>query len=159
MKPYGPLMVEHRLIERMVGVLKKRKKIDDDLIKKTVDFFRNYADNRHHGKEEKILFKRLEKKDMTPGLKKIMKRLIKEHEQGRAIIKSLEKNDKDAKKLIKDLIKLYPPHIDTEDNDFFLPCMQYLSEKEQKKMVDEYKKVDKKYPESKYRKMVEQLIK
>ena len=64
MKPIGPLMWEHRLIERMVKLLKKElikikeiDKVDTNFILIVVDFFRTYADRTHHGKEEDILFK------------------------------------------------------------------------------------------------------
>jgi hemerythrin-like domain-containing protein len=55
MKPFGPLMVEHRLIERMVALMKSRLDILeageavqtrelDEFIRSAVDFFRTYAD-------------------------------------------------------------------------------------------------------------------
>lgn len=157
MKPYGPLMVEHRLIERMVSVLKKRKKIDDAFIRKTVDFFRIYADKRHHGKEEDILFKRLEKKKMPSRLKRTMKRLIGEHRKGRQIIGDLEGGKRDPRICVQDLIRLYPQHIDTEDKKFFIPCMEYLDEKEQEEMIKRYREVDRKIPEDRYRQTVERL--
>jgi hemerythrin-like domain-containing protein len=69
MKPIGPLMWEHRIIERMVPVLgeelnrmKKTGKADPRFIVSAVDFFRTYADRTHLGKEEDILFKVLESK-------------------------------------------------------------------------------------------------
>ena len=64
MKPIGPLMREHRLIERMVAVLSKeitklenRGEPDLHLLMTAVDFFRIYADRTRHGKEEDILLK------------------------------------------------------------------------------------------------------
>ena len=66
MLPIGLLMKEHRLIERMVGLLVKEldrtKKVNDlnpVFIDSAVDFFRTYADRTHHGKEEDILFREL----------------------------------------------------------------------------------------------------
>ena len=63
MKPIGPLMIEHRLIERMIGLLegelqtmKTAAEANTGLIMAGVDFFRMYADRTHHGKEEDILF-------------------------------------------------------------------------------------------------------
>jgi len=57
MLPAGPLMIEHRLIERMVSVLvaeqekiSKHNASDTDLLLAAADFFRTYADRCHHGK-------------------------------------------------------------------------------------------------------------
>lgn len=58
MMPAGPLMIEHRLIERMVRQLQeelnridKRNSVDAVFIDSAVDFFRFYTDRCHHGKE------------------------------------------------------------------------------------------------------------
>ncbi len=51
MQARGPLMIEHRLIERMIAIIqdtlaqvKKTKKIDPFFVDKAVDFIRIYAD-------------------------------------------------------------------------------------------------------------------
>ena len=63
MQARGPLMVEHRLIERMLSLIKhdlaqieSTRKIDSVLVDTVVDFIHMYADRTHHGKEEEILF-------------------------------------------------------------------------------------------------------
>jgi len=70
MKPIGPLMWEHRLIEKMAGLfireinrIKEENNVNTVFIDSAVDFFRTYADRTHHGKEEDILFRDLEKRD------------------------------------------------------------------------------------------------
>jgi hemerythrin-like domain-containing protein len=57
MKPIGPLMREHRLIEKMLQVVESRVihiKIDHIVnpvfIDEAVDVIRTYADRAHHGK-------------------------------------------------------------------------------------------------------------
>nr|MDO8112603.1 hypothetical protein [Candidatus Sigynarchaeota archaeon] len=57
MLPIAPLMIEHRLIERMIAALKvqlarmKKSSIPDTVfIERAVDFIRTYADQTHHGK-------------------------------------------------------------------------------------------------------------
>jgi len=72
MKPRGPLMIEHRLIEKMLHItskelalIKKNKKVNSIFIDTFVDFIRIYADRTHHGKEEDILFTALGYKDMV----------------------------------------------------------------------------------------------
>ena len=71
MMPIGPLMIEHRLIERVIKVLPEMSKrmtergeIEPNLIDTTVDFIRMYADRTHHGKEEEILFRDLSKRNL-----------------------------------------------------------------------------------------------
>ncbi|MBN2297153.1 MAG: cation-binding protein, partial [Deltaproteobacteria bacterium] len=61
MKPIGPLMWEHRLIEKMLSLFEKEiQRINDTgevnpvFIDTAVDFIRTYADRTHHGKEEDI---------------------------------------------------------------------------------------------------------
>ena len=61
MKPIGPLMWEHRLIEKMLASMmrhidqvEKTKKVNPLIIDIAVDFVRTYADRTHHGKEEEI---------------------------------------------------------------------------------------------------------
>ncbi len=66
MKPIGLLMIEHRLIERMVDPIRKKVRlmneaeaVDPLFVDTMVDFIRTCADRCHHGKEENILFRDL----------------------------------------------------------------------------------------------------
>ncbi len=60
--PVDELMAEHRLIERMLSALQQQvqqadaKQFPADFVAKALDFFVNFADKRHHEKEERILF-------------------------------------------------------------------------------------------------------
>ncbi|MFW9957485.1 MAG: hypothetical protein ACFFCT_05390 [Candidatus Odinarchaeota archaeon] len=54
--PVGPLMIEHRLIERMISVMgkeikriQKNREVDPKFIDTAVNFIRTYADQCHHG--------------------------------------------------------------------------------------------------------------
>lgn len=62
MMPAGPLMKEHRLIERMIRLMnarlaeiKQSGEVDLLFIDAAIDFLRTYADQCHHGKED-VLF-------------------------------------------------------------------------------------------------------
>ena len=66
MQSRGPLMIEHRLIERMITLIKQKlnqiestNQVDPLFIDTVVDFIKFYADRTHHGKEEDILFREL----------------------------------------------------------------------------------------------------
>ena len=174
MKPIGPLMIEHRLIERMVALLggvletmKKKMEVNTDLINVGVDFFRTYADRTHHGKEEEIFFRDLSMKELSAEARKMMERLIQEHIWARQAVMKLAaantryvRGDRDALKdatyELEKLVKFYPIHIEKEDKEFFLPVMKYFSVQEQNAMLEEFWKFDQSMIHEKYRKMVKE---
>ena len=173
MMPAGPLMKEHRLIEKMIKVMqtnfdaiRKDNNVDPAFIDTVVDFIRTYADRCHHGKEEDILFKNLAKKKMTDEHQKIMQELIQEHKMGRNNTKKLaeakERYVQGNKESLKDiitnleiLIKFYPRHIEKEDKHFFIPSMDYLTEEEKDKMLTEMWEFDRNMIHEKYAKIVQ----
>ncbi|MDX9802038.1 MAG: hypothetical protein RBT69_11960 [Spirochaetia bacterium] len=88
MKPRGTMMIEHRLIEKMLDIAKKEleviektKKVNPVFIDTIVDFIKIYADRTYHGKEEVILSRELEKKKMNPADTKMMQELVDELER------------------------------------------------------------------------------
>jgi hemerythrin-like domain-containing protein len=133
MKPIAPLMLEHRLIEKMLGILEKEltqinagRKPDTKFIYAAVDFFRTYADRTHHGKEEDILFRDLSAKPLSDEHMRIVAELMEEHASARKSVSALyesngryEKGDpaavSDMADAIKNLAELYPAHIKKED--------------------------------------------
>jgi hemerythrin-like domain-containing protein len=174
MKPIGPLMWEHRLIEKLLSMFDKEiRKIGDTgkvnpfFIDTAVDFIRTYADRTHHGKEEDILFTQLAEKDLTSEHTRIMNELIEEHKYGRKTVRKLvEAKEKylsgeDAVQEIiihmKALSDFYPAHIAKEDKHFFYPCMEYFSKEEQDKMLQDFWEFDRKMVHEKYKKLVEEL--
>ncbi len=161
MLPIGPLMIEHRLIEKMIGVIKKeidrsdrKKTINPEFIDLAVDFIRVYADRCHHGKEEDILFRDLRQKALSSEQKQIMEELIEEHRQGRKIAAELMeakgrylRGDPEALSQMHDLlmflVEFYPKHIEKEDRHFFMPIMIYFSREEKEAMLQEEWEFDK----------------
>lgn len=172
MKPIGPLMREHRLIERMVKILEKELikiketgKVDTNIILLGVDFFRTYADRTHHGKEEDILFRDIAKKKLSEGHKNIMNKLVEDHVFARKTVGALidantsfaKGNKRSIKEIVynlEKLVKLYPKHIYTEDKEFFYPILEYFIKEEQDIMLKEFWEFDQKMIHEKYTKMV-----
>ena len=175
MKPIGPLMVEHRLIERMIAIVKeelgkieKGKKADPLFIDTYVDFARTYADRCHHGKEEDILFRDLAKKRLSPEHKKTMDELVEEHIYARKAVGELVaakdnyvQGDRDALKDITAKLRIladfYPKHIEKEDKHFFFPVLDYFTKQEQDAMLQEFWEFDRKLIHEKYQKVVERF--
>jgi hemerythrin-like domain-containing protein/rubredoxin len=155
MLPVGPLMVEHRLIERMIGQIEREAKrirvtgkVDTDFILTAIEFIRIYADRCHHGKEEEILFRELKLKPLSSEHQRTLVEFEAEHAQGRKtvarialvrerVLKGEPSAAKDLIYLLEELVRFYPPHIEKEDKDFFLPCMTYFTEEEQARMLEE----------------------
>lgn len=175
MMPIGPLMIEHRLIERMIDVMRheldrisRDHAVDRVFIDTAVDFIRIYADRCHHGKEEDILFRELKKKNLSAELSRIMNELIEEHKWGRATTKKLveganmyEAGDVEQGYSIvidnlSELVGFYPKHIEKEDKHFFLPAMRLFSQAEKEKMLQEGLDFDEKLIHELYRAKVEQ---
>ena len=175
MQSRGPLMIEHRLIERMITLIKQKlgqiestNQVDPLFIDTVVDFIGIYADRTHHGKEEDILFKQLANKQMSDQDKRIMDELVDEHALGRKTTKELvEANaqyrvgEKIALAVIvsklKKLVNFYPKHIEKEDKVFFPSYMKYLSDEEDQLMLEEFYEFDREMIHEKYKSVLKEL--
>jgi len=177
MDPRGELMMEHRLIEKMLqnlstecDKLKSRKTPDPIFIDSAADFMRTYADQTHHGKEEGILFRALSGKNMRMEDKKFMSDLVEEHAFSRRIVADLvEAKDgylaggggEELRVVIEKmevLIDFYPKHIDKEDNHFFPAAMEYLGVPEREKMLRDFWEFDRHMIHSKYTGLVHRMM-
>ena len=177
MMPIGPLMIEHRLIERMIRLLKKEleqvgklKKADPIFIEIAIDFMKSYADRCHHGKEEDILFRDLAKKGLSEENRTIMEELLDEHARARKatanLLEAKERYGNGDEAAIRDivdaltwLVSFYPVHIEKEDRQFFMPIMAYLSKQEQDSMLQEFYEFDRNLIHTMYRSIVERIEK
>ncbi|HEY9160087.1 MAG TPA: hemerythrin domain-containing protein [Desulfomonilia bacterium] len=175
MKPIGPLMWEHRLIERMLrSVEKMTARIDSGfdpvLVDTIVDFIRIYADRTHHGKEEDILFRDMKKKPLSAEHERIMNELIEEHVFARKTVGRLVKAKEDflngnagslteMTDCLKTLTEFYPGHIEKEDKHFFFPVMEYFSKDEQDAMLSGFYEFDRNMIHEKYNKVADAVEK
>lgn len=168
-------MNEHRLIERMVSLIKKHlnsiketEKADPDFIDAAVDFFRTYADKTHHGKEEDILFRELGRKPISEEHRKIMGELLEEHVIARQMVENLHAENKkytngdeialqNILDLLNRFVSFYPAHIEKEDGHFFIAAMTYFDEKEMDLMIQEFITFDKNMIHEKYKSIVDEL--
>jgi len=172
MMPIGPLMIEHRVIERMIKLMEieaqsinKNSKPDVSFIEDACDFLKTYADRCHHGKEEDILFSKLKDKDLLEEHKEILSQLINEHKFARKTTselaaanqkykEGLKDNLTDIHKHLKTLTGLYPEHIKKEDKVFFIPSMSYFTDEEKDEMLNNFWEFDRNLIHEKYRNLV-----
>lgn len=175
MQARGPLMIEHRLIERMLSAIngliakiESTQEINPILVDTAVDFIRTYADRTHHGKEEDILFRDLGQKQLSDEDRRAMDELIAEHVFGRKTTEALvaantryRNGDKsalaDISEQLKTLSDFYPRHIEKEDKKFFPASRAYFTDAEDQVMLAEFWEFDRKIIHEKYRSVVEGL--
>lgn len=175
MQARGPLMIEHRLIERVVALMERTVagiestgEVDALLVDAIVDFIATYADRTHHGKEEDILFRELDKKHLSEGDRTLMEQLLEDHRVGRTSTRALadararycsgdDPALADVVAGLKALIALYPQHIEKEDKVFFPGTRKYLSDEEDQAMLEEFWEFDRRMIHDKYRAVIERL--
>ncbi len=168
MLPRGPLMIEHRLIEKVLLTvrdelknIKEKNEINTAFTDILVDFFWTYVEKAHHIKEEDYLFKALEEKDLTDSEKQMMADLVYEHDEARDVIeavdaanKAYKQGDTSAVDIIYDkliyIAELYPKHIKDEDEVFFPDTEKYFTKEELDKMLNDYFEYDRKLLQEKY---------
>lgn len=159
MRPTDDLMDEHRVIERMLGILteasnrlEKGQDIDPELYVGAVDFLKNFADKCHHTKEEKLLFEKMMERGVSGEVGPIAV-MMREHQDGRAHVKSLDRLSKEkmSKTTREGLIKssrayvdLLSRHIQKEDNVLYPLANQILDKEDQKELEKGFEDVEEK---------------
>ena len=136
MKPTDILSNEHRVIEqvldcldRMVTNSAEQHQLDEEPARQAVDFFRNFADRCHHGKEEEFLFPALEVAGV-PREGGPIGVMLSEHEQGRKLVARLKDAVTDNKSgdkanasgvqlIINEYVALLTQHIVKENTVLF----------------------------------------
>jgi hemerythrin-like domain-containing protein len=172
MLPIGELMIEHRLIDRMLALMRIELdrigaygKADPEFIDSAVAFVKEYADICHHGKEEKILFARLAEKRLTPEMKKMVEDLVQEHRFVRDLTNDLVRakdqymNNRPEGKpgiisCLNSIVEFYPRHVEKEEKHFFIPAMDYFSDDEKETMLRMFREFDARLFHDEFRMMV-----
>jgi hemerythrin-like domain-containing protein len=159
MKPTEILSGEHRIIEQVLDCLEKMTqncategRLDKASAEQALDFFRNFADRCHHGKEETYLFPAMEAKGFPRqgGPTGVM---LNEHEQGRVYIRGMA----DAIDMAaagesaavsqyithaRAYVDLLREHIEKEDHCLFSMANQTLTEQDQQKLLEAFQTVE-----------------
>ncbi len=155
MKPTEALKNEHRVIEQVLDCLEamarqaeSQGKLDGPAARKALDFFRNFADRCHHGKEEQHLFPAMEARGFArdQGPTGVM---LHEHELGRRLLGELasavDGAEAGAPEPIQrfaarafEYISLLREHIWKEDNRLFVMADRVLSPEEQERLLGSF---------------------
>ena len=177
MQARGTLMMEHRLIERMLSAVRvalaeidATQQVDHELVAVAVDFIRTYADRTHHGKEEDILFEELGTRELSAEDRLAMNELIADHALARQTTGGLARaseryRDGDRSALaaivssLRTLCELYPTHIEKEDKVFFPAARAYFTDEEDQAMLARFWEFDRTMIHEKYTLVVEGLEK
>ena len=147
-KPTEILSNEHRIIERVLSAVEKLAKGPVAALepwKKALDFFRHFADERHHFKEEKLLFPLMEEHGILIEGGPIGMMLV-EHEEGRSYVKAMlaalslvEAGNESAKESLVSSAQAYcrllREHIEKEDEILFRMADEVIPADEQKKLL------------------------
>ena len=151
-------MNEHRQIERMLRILSvaadrldKGEEVDKELFINACDFFKNFADKCHHGKEETLLFEKMMEHGVSGEVGPIAV-MLREHQDGRAHVKKMAELSDGAldKKAANDLVlhargyvDLLSQHIQKEDNVLYPMANSLLTQEDQQELEKGFEKVEK----------------
>jgi hemerythrin-like domain-containing protein len=159
MRPTEILSNEHRVIEQVLDCLEiiarrgqAQGRLDGPSAADAVEFFRNFADRCHHGKEEAHLFPAMEAKGFPRdgGPTGVM---LHEHEEGRAHVRGMaEAIDSAAAgdptaleqfvRHARGYIDLLREHIRKEDHCLFSMANQAFTDDDQQSLLEAFERVE-----------------
>ena len=155
MKSIDRLVAEHDIIKRALSVLEKvvaqiesGQSVPDEFPKWAPQFFRHFADQCHHAKEEDLLFPLLKERGIPEEGGPIGCMLL-EHEVVRDCVRRMrdasEADPFDGTKFVaaaKEFIPLLRQHIDKENNILFQMAGNVLSEADDADLTEKFSKVE-----------------
>ena len=158
MTPTEILKHEHQIIlmvldaaEREANSIKEIGKADVDRLGKFVDFVRSFADRCHHAKEEDQLFVKMAERGLPKEGGPIA--LVREHEEGRRLIKSVadaipraaQGDEKAIEAISQNLlgyVNLLRAHIRKEDNILYPMGDKFLSAADQQSLTESFERIE-----------------
>lgn len=151
MKPTETLKHEHQIVlavlcgaEREAQEIQSTGEVDVEKMRDILEFFRVFVDKCHHGKEERLLFPRLEERGMSAEVGPISV-MLREHMEGRnevaAMADALERHQEGDASAADGLayhllayVELLHDHITKEDNVLFEMADEALSEEDDREL-------------------------
>ncbi len=160
-KAIETLMNEHRLIEQVLGSLETYiesveadKEAPREALRGYAEFFSNFADKCHHGKEEDQLFALMAKNGFPTEYGPIAV-MLSDHAEGRSSVKALAaiasgsgplsaKERSDATGLARNYIAMLRSHIMKEDNILYPMALQAIKGEQMDELAAEFEAFEKK---------------
>jgi hemerythrin-like domain-containing protein len=126
--------------------------VEPGMLNGLLEFFRLFADQCHHGKEEDLLFPKLEQKGMPRETGPIGVMLL-EHDQGRAFVRQMEQAAGEFAQgktgaaarwtaAAAGYAALLREHIHKENNILFVMAERMLTPEEQQELSEQFEKVE-----------------
>lgn len=155
--PTEDLMREHGVLTRILFIydtcrshLLKNEDFPMEAVRNSAQIIRSFVENYHEKLEEEHLFPRFQKANQMPEL---VNTLIAQHHIGRLVTNKIEQISKaksvkgtdDAQKLanlLEHFNTMYRPHHSREDTVLFPALKKIVSEKEYRKMGDDFEKLE-----------------
>ena len=156
MRPTEILSAEHRVIEQVLDCLEKTAenavtsgKVDLDSARAALRILRTFADECHHGKEEKRLFPMLARRGMPTQVGPVAV-MLDEHELGRAEIRKMDAalslGERDGAGAFGDAarsyVELLRDHIAKEDNILFPMAESVMSDEDRAELLASFEHVE-----------------
>jgi hemerythrin-like domain-containing protein len=145
MKAIELLMQEHRTIEKVLDamevwmerVLRDANRLEQDQLARFVSFFLEFVDERHHAKEEHILFATMVEQGF-PREQGPIGVMLQEHDLGRSLVAALanlsqqptpwcDEDRRDAERTARTFTNLLRNHIQKEDRVLYPLAEQRLT--------------------------------
>lgn len=159
MTPTEVLSAEHRVILRVLSCLEAiveeasaQGKLEAEPAASAIAFFRGFADQCHHGKEEKYLFGLMEQRGI-PKEHGPIGVMLGEHDLGRAQVRGMDAAVEAASQGQPEalqtfaghaqlFVELLRAHVHKEDNILFPMADEVLSDQDQLDLVDAFHRVE-----------------
>ncbi|TAL57378.1 MAG: hypothetical protein EPN85_14295 [Bacteroidetes bacterium] len=132
--------------QQLKARLGKNDKQYEQNVRDLISFFRDYADNYHHHKEEQILFPAMKKKNelLADG---VLKEMMDNHAEFRELINTVEKsiNEKNyiqAQQKLDIYLEALLDHIAVENDEVFQMAETLFTEAELEKMLYDFEDAD-----------------
>ena len=152
------MTAEHRAIEIVIKSLPDavtaldRGRLNVQKLRGVGEFLRDYADRRHHQREEGIFFPILVRRGV-PGQGCPIGGLNNEHEKGRALVTTLEEcimrytrqeagADAALRRTLQEIAQLYKKHLWMEDAMVFPMAERLLTEADNRELKEKFAELD-----------------
>jgi hemerythrin-like domain-containing protein len=156
--PIHTLMAEHRLIEEVLASLEgfalrveHGRDTPREAVARYADFFAEYADRAHQGKEENVVFSRMVERGVSSS-EGPLAMMLAEHAQGRACVQALHEigsgtgamSDEERATLREradEYVDLLRHHIAKEDRVLFPIAIRTLSESDMEELGARFEEI------------------